>query len=201
MRVWLLILLVISVSVAGLLAWTLTPNSNGLPSDTSYGEAAIGGAFTLTDHNGNVVTDKDLLGKYSLVFFGFTHCPDICPTSLLIISNVLEQADVPSEQITPVFISVDPERDTPETMAKYVSHFHPSLIGMTGTDEQIKQVTDAYKVYYAKVQQENSALGYSVDHSGFIYLMDPQGKYVTHYPHNVTQQALTESLKQHVAQN
>lgn len=167
---------------------------------TSYGEALIGGSFEAMDHTGEPITDKDLLGKYALIYFGFTYCPDICPTTLLIVANVLDGLnEARASQLTPVFVSVDPARDTVEVMANYVSNFHPKLIGITGTKEQIDRIAKAYKVYYQVVENEDSALGYQVDHSGFLYLMGPDGKYITHFPHNVSEQDLATALRSHIA--
>jgi len=162
----------------------------------SHGEAAIGGPFTLTDHHGKPFTEAQLQGKLSLVFFGFTRCPDICPTTLLAISNALgRMSKEEADSVQPVFISVDAERDTPETMALYVSNFHKNLVGLTGTLEQIHTVANAYKVYFSKVEQKGSAMDYLMDHSGFIFLMDKQGKYVAHFPHDVAEQTLLDSLR------
>lgn len=162
--------------------------------DTQQGTALIGGTFTLTAHTGKTFTEADLKGKYSLVYFGFTHCPDICPTTLLVIKNALDNLGDSARHVQPILISVDPDRDTPESMAQYVSNFHPSLIGLTGTHEQIKQVTDAYKVFYARVDQPDSAMEYLVDHSGFVFLMDKNGEYLEHFPHTVAEQTLTDTL-------
>lgn len=166
-----------------------------IPSAKEHAKALIGGPFELIDQSGKPFTDKDLLGKYSLIYFGFTYCPDICPTSLLIISNALRELGPDAAQIKPIFISLDPERDTPETLKDYVSHFDDHLIGLTGTLEQVKQAADAYKVYFQKVPQPDSAVEYLIDHSGFIFLMDPEGHYVTHYTHDVTEQKLEQSLR------
>lgn len=157
--------------------------------------ARIGGAFELMDTTGRVVRDSDFKGRYRLVFFGFTHCPDICPTTLLVISNVLRELGSDAEKVAPLFITLDPERDTPEIMGQYVRNFHPSLIGLTGTPEQVKAVADAYKVYYSRIDQPDSAVDYVVDHSGYIFLMDQHGEYVTHFPHNVSEQTLAKELK------
>lgn len=165
---------------------------------THSGEALIGGAFELTDTKGKPFTEKDLLGKYSLIYFGFTYCPDICPTSLLIIHNALKMIGSSREKIQTIFISVDPERDTPDVMDKYVKNFDDHLIGLTGSLKQVQVVADAYKVYFSKIEQKDSALGYQVDHSGYIFLMGPDGKYITHFPHNVAEQTLTATLRAHI---
>lgn len=164
----------------------------------STGEAQIGGAFTLTDTHGKAFTEKNLLGKFSLIYFGFTYCPDICPTSLLTIHNALELVGTQRAQVQPIFISVDPERDTQKVMKQYVKSFDDQLIGLTGTLEQTHAVADAYKVYFSKVEQKDSALGYQIDHSGYIFLMGPDGKYITHFPHNVAEQTLAATLRAHL---
>jgi protein SCO1/2 len=137
-------------------------------------------------------------GHYSLVYFGFTHCPDICPTSLLTIANSLNAMGVKGEDVVPVFISVDPERDTTDKLKLYVASFHPRMVGLTGSPAQVKKAADAYKVYFSKVETPDSALEYQIDHSGFIYLMDTHGEYITHFPHNVSEQTLTAALRERV---
>ena len=136
---------------------------------------AFGEPFTLTDHTGKKVSDKDFTGKYRLIYFGFTYCPAICPTELAKITNTLKVLGDKGKEIQPLFITVDPERDTVEAMGKYVTLFTPSLIGLTGTPEEIKAVAKAYKIYYARVQEENMS-DYTMDHSSFIYFMAPDDR-------------------------
>lgn len=194
--IWILSVL----AVMGLLAWVgvgVMPATPG--AQPSTGEALIGGPFTLVDGSGKTVTDKSYRGKYMLVYFGYTHCPDMCPTALLLIGNALgELDDATRGKIAPLFITLDPERDTPPVMADYVRHFDHGMIGLTGSPAQIKQAAEAYKVYYSKVENEGSALGYLVDHSGYIYLMGPDGKYVTHFPNQVSESALKDGLAKFV---
>lgn len=182
------------LALLGLLAWL----GSDIAPVTKGGETAnaplIGGDFSLTDGAGKTVTNHDFQGRYMLVYFGFTHCPDICPTSLLLIQNALKQLGDKGKKVVPIFITLDPERDTPETVGQYVAHFGPELVGLSGTPEQIKQVADAYKIYYRKVEDKDSAMGYVIDHSGFMYLMGPDGKYVTHFPHTIAEQSLTDGL-------
>ncbi len=172
--------------VAGLgLAATLflvSKHQTGLPQSAQSGgglipvtEDAFGGPFTLTDHTGKKVTEKDFTGKYRLIYFGFTYCPAICPTELAKITSAMKLAGDKAKDIQPIFITVDPERDTVESMAKYVSMFHPSLVGLTGTAEETKAVAKAYKIYFAKVQDE-SLNDYTMDHSSFIYFMAPDDR-------------------------
>jgi len=147
----------------------------------SSGRALIGGTFELVNQNGDTVTHQDFAGKHMLVFFGFTHCPDVCPAKLNSVSVALDQIGPLADKVTPVFITVDPERDTPERMAEYVSNFSAPIVGLTGSPQQIREAAQAYRVYYAKVEMENSASGYLMDHSAFTYLMDQNGEYVTHF--------------------
>lgn len=178
----------------GGLAWMGTNVVNVNSKQSAQGEALVGGSFSLVDGKGNIVTDADFRGRYMLVYFGFTHCPDICPTSLLLIQNALTQLGAASKKVTPIFITLDPERDTPEVVGKYVTHFGKTMVGLSGTPEQIRAVTQAYKVYYRKVEEENSAMGYVIDHSGFMYLMGPDGNYITHFPHSISEQGLITGL-------
>jgi cytochrome oxidase Cu insertion factor (SCO1/SenC/PrrC family) len=145
------------------------------------GKALVGGAFTLTDNSGKRVTDQDFHGKYTLVFFGFTSCPDICPAGLQLIAGALVKLGTKAQRITPIFISVDPQRDTPEKLAAYVKNFDPRLVGLTGTPEEIAAVAKAYKVYYAKVPSKERPDDYTMDHTSIIYVMDPKGEFVTHF--------------------
>jgi len=161
----------------------------------SIGKAAVGGPFTLTDHTGRRVTDQDFRGKYMLVYFGFTFCPDVCPTGLQVMAAALDQLGPKAEEIIPIFISVDPERDTPEQLAQYVPSFHPRLIGLTGSPEEIQSVAKAYRVYFRKVKDEKSTAEYTIDHTSIIYLMDPNGEFVTHFTHATPVDVMVEKLE------
>lgn len=141
---------------------------------------AFGGPFTLTDHTGKTVTDKDFAGAYRLIYFGFTFCPAICPTELQKISTALDILGEEAKDVQPLFITVDPGRDTVEVMKNYISLFHPRLIGLTGTQAQIDSVLKAYKVYAARVQDETMT-DYTMDHSSFIYFLDPENRLLRIY--------------------
>ena len=147
------------------------PSAGGiaLPGGTS-----LGGPFTLRDHTGRTVTDADYRGSFMLVFFGFTFCPDVCPTELQTIAAAMDLLGPQSTRVRPLFISVDPGRDTPEKLAEYVALFHPSITGLTGTPEQVAAVARAYRVYYAR-STPPGASEYLMDHSAFTYLMGPDG--------------------------
>lgn len=185
------------LALVGLFAWM----GGGFLSNRSIGdvgEALVRADFTLQTAGDKIVTAQELRGKYLLVYFGFTHCPDICPTTLLLMSNATAKLGEKAAKVQPIFISVDPERDTPKIASDYASHFGKNTLGLSGTPEQVKHAADSFKVFYSKVEDKTSALGYVVDHSGFIYLMGPDGKYLAHYPHNASEQELTKGLQQYV---
>lgn len=164
------------------------------PQPAAAGRVAIGGPFSLIDQTGQRRTEKDYAGKPILVFFGFTNCPDVCPSGLQTLTVALDKLGPKAEGLSPLFISVDPERDTPEALAQYVKSFHPRIIGLTGTPEDIKSVVKAYRVYAVKVADEKDPTRYSVDHSSFFYLMDANGQYVKHFPHSVDANVLADAL-------
>ena len=145
------------------------------------GKALIGGPFNLTDHTGKRVTEKDFAGKFTLVFFGYTSCPDICPAELQVISAALDQLGERATNVTPLFITVDPERDTVKKMAGYVGNFHERLVGLTGSAEDIRAVVKTYRIYSGKVDDGHSSSDYLFDHSSVVYLMSPSGEYLAHF--------------------
>ena len=147
------------------------------PPSVTVGEAAIRSEFSLTDHNGNRVTEADFLGRWQLVFFGFTHCPDVCPTTLAYMANVLDRFGSEVERVAPIFITVDPTRDTPEVMAEYVQAFHPKLVGLTGSEAEGAAAAQSFRVYYERMEEETAPDGYLMAHSGHIYLMTPEGRF------------------------
>ena len=142
--------------------------------------ASIGGPFKLVDQNGQVVTDQDLKGRPFLVFFGFTHCPDVCPTTLFEVSEILRALGHDADRARALFITVDPERDTPAAMKDYLSSFDPHLTGLTGDPAEIAAVAKAYRVYFKKVPLDE---GYTMDHTAIVYLMDKTGRFVS--PFNI----------------
>ena len=195
------IILLVSLVLAGAANWLnpqlFTERKNWVASGS--GEALIGGEFDMVSHTGAAFTQEDLKGYYSLIYFGFTYCPDICPTTLLTVAETLDGLpESMRSQLLPVFVTVDPKRDTVEVMAQYVENFHPTLIGLTGSEAQVARMTSAYKVYYATAPSDKSDGSYMVDHSGYLYLMDPQGRYLAHFPHNVASQRLADVLRSHM---
>jgi protein SCO1/2 len=164
--------------------------------EISVGKALVGGPFSLIDQNGQRVTDKDFRGKYMLVLFGFTYCPDVCPSSLQVITAALDKLGPKADRITPILISVDPERDTPEQMKQYVASFHPRLLGLTGTTAEVEAAAKAYRVYFKKVKDEKTTGEYTIDHSALIYLMGPDGSYVAHFTHTAGVDQIAARLAQ-----
>ena len=138
--------------------------------------SAVGGPFRLLDQDGRQRTDADFRGKPFLVFFGFTHCPDICPTTLFEMSEVLRRLGPDAANTAVLFISVDPERDTPEKLKEYLSSFHPRIVGLTGSPQEIAEVEKTYRVYAKKIPLDGG--GYTMDHSAIVYLMDKDGRFV-----------------------
>jgi protein SCO1/2 len=155
--------------------------------------SAIGGSFRLVDQNGKTVTDADLKGKWSLVYFGYTHCPDACPTALNDIAIALDQLGPKREAVRSVFITVDPERDTPEALKDYVTSFDAPILALSGSPEEIARAAKAYRVYYAKHPEPGG--DYSMDHSSVIYVMDPEGRFTASFTHQSTPEEIAERLR------
>ncbi|MGY4628924.1 SCO family protein [Bradyrhizobium sp. USDA 4486] len=158
--------------------------------------AAIGGPFQLTDQNGKAVTDKSLKGKPTLIFFGYTHCPDVCPTSLFEISEVLRAMGKDADKVNAVFISVDPERDTPATMKDYLSSFDPHLEGLSGDPAETAKVITSYRVYAKKVPTKDG--DYTMDHTALVYLMDRDGRFVSPFNLKRTPEEAAADLKRYL---
>jgi protein SCO1 len=159
--------------------------------------SAIGGPFRLVDQNGKTVTDADLKGKWSLIYFGYTHCPDACPTALNDIAVALDELGPKRAAVRPVFITVDPERDTPEVLKAYVTAFDAPILALTGTPEAIARAAKAYRIYYAKHPEAGG--DYSMDHSSVIYVMDPQGRFTASFTHESSPEEIAERLKKLLA--
>jgi protein SCO1/2 len=165
----------------------------------AQGDPRVGGDFTLTSATGPVSL-SDFKGQVVVLYIGYASCPDVCPTALAVLTQALGQLDQSQrEQVQGIFISVDPERDTPEKLAKYTAFFSPRLIGVTGSKEAIDRVVKQYGAFYRRVEMGDSALGYAVDHSSRLYLIDRAGKLVDTLPHTTSPDALSLLLKQLLA--
>ena len=160
-----------------------------------FGTALIGGPFALTDQNGDRREDKEFRGKLMLVFFGYTYCPDICPLSLQLVSDVLDALGTDAQKIAPIFITVDPKRDTAPALKAYLENFAPQIVGLTGTDEEIAAVARAYRAYFKFNGDPAKDEGYLVDHTTLIYVMDRQGKLLTQFTHETPPERVTAALK------
>ncbi|MDX2202975.1 MAG: SCO family protein [Hyphomicrobiaceae bacterium] len=197
-RLTLSALLVGGLLVGGLAAVALVPDIRErlLPKDAarSVGQALVGGPFTLTDHTGRRVTEADYRGKYMLVFFGFTYCPDVCPTALQSVAAALDLLGPKADRVVPLFVTVDPERDTPEQLAQYVSSFSPRLVGLTGSRAEIDTVLKEYRVYAQRVDDPKSTAGYTMNHSSIVYVMGMDGAYRTHFTHATSAETIAERL-------
>ena len=163
----------------------------------SEGTPLIGGPFSLVDTNGKRVTDGDFRGKLMLVFFGYTHCPDVCPTELQTMSSVMEALGPAAGKVAPIFISVDGTRDTPQALASYMKNFDARITGLTGDQNDIAGAAKAYRVYYRKAGDTGNG-DYTVDHSAFVYLMDSSGKYITHFTFNTDPKSMVAVIKKKI---
>ena len=197
-RIGLLLAIVLIAAGAALAEWLVIRDDDitKSPSGTIV-SVEIGGPFSLTDHTGRQVTEQDYLGAFTLVFFGYTFCPDVCPTELGDIALALDELGTDSVAVTPVMITLDPERDTPAVLAEYVPLFHERLVGLTGTPEQIKQVADNYRIFYKRVDDPNYTY-YLMDHSSFTYLLDPQGNVAALLRYGTSPEEMASIIRKHM---
>jgi cytochrome oxidase Cu insertion factor (SCO1/SenC/PrrC family) len=165
--------------------------------DLMYGRGTVGGPFTLTDSSGHKRSDSEFRGRLMIVYFGYTFCPDVCPADLMAITQALDELGPAAGGIQPIFITVDPERDT-KVLGEYVAAFHKSFIGLTGSPGEIRNVANAYKAFYAKVPGTRDG-EYAIDHTGVIYLMGRDGQYLGFMPPQTGPEKLTEILRQYLA--
>jgi cytochrome oxidase Cu insertion factor (SCO1/SenC/PrrC family) len=188
-----------AIAVIAIFTWrSMTPTP-----DVTFGtvttvktpaKVAVGGPFSLTGHHGNPVSDTDFRGQFMLISFGYTFCPDVCPTTLQTISAAMDSLGADSASLQPIFITVDPERDTVDSLSTYVDSFHPKLVGLTGAKTKTDKVAGLFRVYHKKVKGE-SGDDYTIDHSAFIYLMGPDGKFLTMFRHNASPDALAQDIR------
>jgi cytochrome oxidase Cu insertion factor (SCO1/SenC/PrrC family) len=173
------------------------PSAAEMMDDLMFGRGEVGGPFTLLDQDGKTRSDSEFRGRLMLVYFGYTFCPDVCPTDLMAITQALDALGPDAAGVQPIFITIDPERDT-KAMREYMSAFHKSFIGLTGAPEDIRKVANSYKAYYAKV--DDSGTGeYSIDHAGVIYLVGRDGRYLGFMPPQTAPARLAEVLRKYLA--
>jgi len=191
-RVAVSVSLALTLAVLALAGWQMLrrpPAPEG-----GAGTAAIGGPFRLTDQFGAVRTEADFRGRFMLLFFGFTDCPDVCPTVLQTMGAALDELGPAGERVAPVFITIDPARDTVERLRAYAANFDPRLVALTGSADEIAAVARAYRVYYARAGDDVSG-DYDMDHTSILYLMGPGGAYVSHFTHETPPAEIAEAIR------
>jgi protein SCO1/2 len=188
--------LLLVAALAGGLLWYESEKVPGLGRVVTTGQAQIGGPFRLVDQNGKTVTDKDYPGRYKLIYFGYSFCPDVCPTTLGVMAQALEKLGGDARRVVPIFITIDPERDTTKVLADYMKAFGPDFVGLTGSADAIKDVEKKYRVY--AVKQPLPGGNYGMNHSSVLYLMGPNGKMVSFYDEAISPDDLAKDLRQKI---
>lgn len=184
--------LFLAAFVAAGALWSLS----NVPQERSVAGASIGGPFALIDQDGHVRTDADYRGRYVLIYFGYTNCPDVCPTTLAVIADAMKQIGAKARRVTPIFITIDPARDTAKVLKSYLAAFGPQFVGLTGNASAIAKTAGEFRVYYAKRPLQGG--GYGMDHSSEIYLLDPQGKLAAFYDPGIDAKSLVADLNRHL---
>lgn len=195
-KVSLIVLAFVALSLVGLGSSLLMRDPVPAATQTS-GEPLVGGPFEMINQKGETVTEADFRGRHTLIFFGFTYCPDVCPLTLEIIGAAMDELGPIADQVQPVFVSVDPERDTPEIIADYLSYFGDNFVGLTGTADQVAHMLSVYRVYAAKTGDVTSE-DYLMDHSTIVYLMGPDGSFMTHFSQIVSPQDLADQIRKNL---
>ena len=195
LRIWLALAVIPFSALVAPSAATTEPSPAELIEGLVSGRAPVGGPFELTDQTGHPRSDADFRGKLVVLYFGYTYCPDVCPTELQSISLALDKLGVAAEAVQPLFITVDPERDTPARLAEFVSSFHPRLIGLTGSLTEIRKAAIAYRTFFVKSGAAAPGGDYSVDHTGFIYLVGKDGHYLGFLPPGVTPDQIADAIR------
>ena len=188
------------IAATAVVAWRQISDAGPAETADNAGFTAavkIGGPFTLKSHRGNRVTDATYRGRFLFVYFGYGYCPDICPTELANMAAILDHMGATSEKVQALFVTVDPARDTPKFLAEYVAQFHPKMVGLTGTQQQIADIAKKYRVFYRKAE-DTSASEYLVDHSNFFYLMGPDGKFLSMFRGGTDPAAIAETIAKYV---
>ena len=197
-RIGVVIAIILIAVFAALAEWlvirndTITKAPNGLITSVE-----IGGPFTLVDHKGRTVTEQDYLGSFVLVFFGYTFCPDVCPTALGDIAQAIDELNSDSVGVIPLMITIDPDRDTPAVLGEYVPLFHDRLIGLTGTRKQIKEIADLYRVFFSRAENTQFTY-YLMDHTSFVYLLNPEGKVVSLFRYGTSPEEIASNIRRHM---
>src|SRR5574340_76810 len=182
--------------LAAILLGTGAAGAETLPPEGGEPEVGIVSRYLLMDHKGRAVSDQDFRGRFQLIAFGYTFCPDICPTTLAEMSVVMDKLGGQAEQLQPLFVTVDPERDTPEVLRRYTGYFHPRIIGLTGSLELVRRAADNFKVTYEKHRDPGMAPGdYTVDHSTGMFLLGPDGRYLAKFAYATPPQEAADRIR------
>jgi protein SCO1/2 len=198
-RLWAIGLAVVGGVAIGVGAHFIVSDGGPSAVTRNFVDPGIGGPFKLTDDTGKLRTDQDFRGKVMLVEFGYTFCPDICPLGLQLFADVMDKLGPDAAKVQPLFITVDPARDTPQQLHTYVTHFSPKIIGLTGTDQEIAQVAREYRVYYKLGADHATNPNYSVDHSAILYIMDQQGRFVGHFTDETPVDQVVAAVRSHLS--
>jgi protein SCO1/2 len=190
------------LAIAGLLVAALLIGGAAVLVLTGHGRdgaPSVGGPFALVDGDGKTVTDQTFRGKFLLVYFGYTYCPDVCPTTLNEVADAMDKLGATAARVQPIFITVDPKRDSPAVIKQYAANFSPRLLGLTGTPEQIAKVAKEYRVYYAEHRTGPGPNDYSMDHSSILYLMGPDGQFIEPIPADETAATIAADIQKAVS--
>jgi protein SCO1/2 len=182
------------VGIAAGVAWYERGGADSAASETES-TLSIGGPFSLIDQNGNTVTDQTFAGSYRLIYFGYSFCPDACPTELQVMADAVAALGPDGQKVQPIFVTIDPARDTPKQLANYVPLFDKRLVGLTGTPQQVAEVARAYRVYYARADQSDA---YAMNHSSFVYLMDPKDKFLTVFSSDTSSDKMAAAIRDYM---
>ncbi len=188
---------VVAAAVSATL-WMTERNQGPVAARLDPEAARFAADFELTDHNGMIQADEDFRGRWMLVFFGFTNCPDVCPLGLATIAQVMDDLDTQGSAVQPLFITVDPERDTPSALASYVPQFGPGILGLSGSAEQIERTAKTFKIYYQKIEEASSPDGYTMGHTSSFLLFDPQGEFVRIYEYDQEPGLIVADLRERI---
>ena len=189
-----------AIGITAVVAWQFIAGSRMVETAGRGGFTAavkIGGPFKLVSHRGEKVSDETYRGRFLLVYFGYAYCPDVCPTELANMAAAIDYMGEAASEIQPLFITVDPDRDSPSFMANYVAQFHPAMVGLTGTNQEIADVAKRYRVFYRKVKDE-SMNEYMMDHSNFIYLIGPNGEFLSMFRGGTDPGVMSKAINKYV---
>ena len=169
---------------------------NWVDTDADLPDPAFRAEFELTDHQGMILTERDFAGRWMLVFFGFANCPDVCPTTLAEVAAVMEDLGTDAEKVQPIFISIDPERDTPAALAKFVPLFDAGIIGLTGTPEQIAETSETFPIFYERIEEASAPDGYTMGHTSHLFLFDPQAGFADSWAYGTPAEEILADLRE-----